>query len=112
MKPPGQTQESIPYHTYTEENVASTLETDIQVGLTTNEAKQRLEKYGPNEMSGQGGPSAFRVLFRQIANALTLVLIIAMAIAFSAGGNYGEGGKSCGRIHKRTGTSNIFLLAL
>ncbi|KAK9760872.1 hypothetical protein K7432_014676, partial [Basidiobolus ranarum] len=82
---------SEPYHTYTHEDVLSKLKTDVQVGMTTAEAKSRFESYGPNEMTGQGGPSAFRVLFRQIANALTLVLIIAMAIAFSAGGNYGEG---------------------
>ncbi|EXX53770.1 putative Na(+)-exporting P-type ATPase ENA5 [Rhizophagus irregularis DAOM 197198w] len=71
-----------PYHTLPVNQVSIHTKTDIDDGLTPQEAAQRLELYGFNELSGQGNVSVFAVLYRQIVNALTLVLVIAMVISF------------------------------
>lgn len=42
-------------------------------GLTTSEAKKRLEKHGSNDLGEDGGVSAPKILLRQVANAMTLV---------------------------------------
>ncbi|KAK7018658.1 hypothetical protein VNI00_018344 [Paramarasmius palmivorus] len=51
-------------------------------GLSEAEAAERLAEYGENILDGGGGASAFKVLFRQVANALTLVLVAAMALSY------------------------------
>ncbi|CAB5394826.1 unnamed protein product [Rhizophagus irregularis] len=71
-----------PYHTLPVNQVFIHTKTDIDDGLTPQEAAQRLGLYGFNELSGQGNVSVFAVLYRQIVNALTLVLVIAMVISF------------------------------
>ncbi|KAK9686877.1 hypothetical protein K7432_014990 [Basidiobolus ranarum] len=73
-----------PYHTYDIEYVAKVLSTDIEKGLNSQQVIERFQEYGSNQISGNGGVSPWKVLFRQIANALTIVLVAAMAIAFSA----------------------------
>uniref|UniRef100_U9UIM1 Cation-transporting P-type ATPase N-terminal domain-containing protein n=1 Tax=Rhizophagus irregularis (strain DAOM 181602 / DAOM 197198 / MUCL 43194) TaxID=747089 RepID=U9UIM1_RHIID len=82
-----------PYHTLPVNQVFIHTKTDIDDGLTPQEAAQRLGLYGFNELSGQGNVSVFAVLYRQIVNALTLVLVIAMVISFVFK-DYVEGG-SC-----------------
>jgi P-type Na+/K+ transporter len=71
-----------PYHTLPVNQVVEHIKTDVDDGLTTQEATQRLELYGFNELSGQGNVSALAVLFRQIANALMFILVIALIISF------------------------------
>ncbi|RDB26013.1 Calcium-transporting ATPase 3 [Hypsizygus marmoreus] len=51
-------------------------------GLSKNEAARRLESCGPNALEGDSGVSALEVLIKQFANALTLVLIGALALSF------------------------------
>ncbi|KAF2176035.1 hypothetical protein K469DRAFT_679231 [Zopfia rhizophila CBS 207.26] len=48
----------------------------------TSEAKSRLDEYGPNELWDKGGVQPGKFLIRQVANAMTLVLIMAMAVSF------------------------------
>ncbi|RKP10122.1 potassium/sodium efflux P-type ATPase [Thamnocephalis sphaerospora] len=80
------------YHTLEPEAIAKRLRSDMEDGLDAHNANHRLEhEYGPNELSGQGGVSPWKVLFRQLVNALTLVLIIAAVTAFVAT-DYIEGG--------------------
>ncbi|EMD00620.1 hypothetical protein BAUCODRAFT_81255 [Baudoinia panamericana UAMH 10762] len=55
---------------------------DGEDGLTTQEASRRLEEYGRNELGDAGGVNPGKILIRQIANAMTLVLILAMAVSF------------------------------
>src|ERR1044072_2462790 len=73
---------SAPYHTLPIGQIAEHTKTDVDDGLTTQEATQRLESYGFNKLSGQDNVSALAVLLRQIANALMLILIIALIISF------------------------------
>jgi P-type Na+/K+ transporter len=53
--------------------VARLLETDLERGLSKEEAKRRHEISGDNMLEGVGGVSIWKVLVRQVANALTLV---------------------------------------
>ena len=61
--------------------VLEAMETSRTHGLSNNEAKARLQKYGSNQLESGEGISAFRILVHQVANAMTLVLIMAMAVA-------------------------------
>ncbi|KAI6802969.1 Na(+)/Li(+)-exporting P-type ATPase [Hortaea werneckii] len=73
---------SAPPHSLPWKTVAEELKTDTDVGLTGNETKSRLEEYGKNELGETGGVNPGKILLRQIANAMTLVLIMAMAVSF------------------------------
>jgi magnesium-transporting ATPase (P-type) len=66
------------YHAMDLNAVAEILKTDMETGLTEAEVEERLTKYGRNELSGEGGVSAWKVLMRQLFNTLILILIIAM----------------------------------
>ncbi|KAJ5722238.1 hypothetical protein N7488_000273 [Penicillium malachiteum] len=73
---------SNPPHYLTFEDVINELGTNSDDGLTSNEAKQRLEKYGENMIEGGEGVSFAKIVIRQVANAMVLILIIAMAVSF------------------------------
>ncbi|KAG8935760.1 hypothetical protein FRC02_006569 [Tulasnella sp. 418] len=51
-------------------------------GLVEEDAAKRIEEYGENQLTDEGGVSALKVLIRQMANALCLVLIAAMALSW------------------------------
>ncbi|KKK16347.1 hypothetical protein ARAM_007084, partial [Aspergillus rambellii] len=73
---------SQPAHTLPYEAILQELRANSEEGLTAAEAKKRLELYGPNELQGGEGVSIIKIVIRQIANAMMLVLIIAMAVSF------------------------------
>ncbi|KAJ6092391.1 hypothetical protein N7467_004360 [Penicillium canescens] len=73
---------SQPAHSLTFTDVIKELGTNSDDGLTSGEVKQRLEKYGENMLEGDEGVSLAKIVIRQIANAMMLVLIIAMAVSF------------------------------
>merc|ERR1712093_471896 len=78
-------------HTLTAEQLANEIGADLLDGLHETEAKSRVEKYGPNELDDGPGVNPAKILPRQVANAMTLVLILAMAVSFGIG-SYIEGG--------------------
>ncbi|KAE8156878.1 hypothetical protein BDV40DRAFT_305670 [Aspergillus tamarii] len=69
-------------HTLPYDVVISELGTKSEEGLSSEEAKQRLHKYGPNKLEEGDGVSVIKILIRQVANAMMLVLILAMAVSF------------------------------
>ncbi|UNI19565.1 P-type ATPase [Purpureocillium takamizusanense] len=71
-----------PAHALAIEQVVNELKANIEVGLSDEEAKRRLEEYGRNEFGEQKGVQPVKIFIGQIANALTLVLILAMAASF------------------------------
>lgn len=73
---------SAPAHALTYEQVAKELNANLEDGLTDQEAKGRLETAGRNEFGEQEGVQPLKIFIGQIANALTLVLILAMAASF------------------------------
>lgn len=51
-------------------------------GLNDAEAKRRLDDYGPNELGKMESVSPITILIAQVANTMTLVLVLAMAVSF------------------------------
>ncbi|KXJ85130.1 E1-E2 ATPase-domain-containing protein [Microdochium bolleyi] len=70
---------SRPLHSLTFNDVVKELESDEINGLHTAVAKQRLDEFGPNDLGEADGVSPVKIIIAQIANAMTLVLIMAMA---------------------------------
>ncbi|EQL34682.1 Na+-exporting ATPase, variant [Blastomyces dermatitidis ATCC 26199] len=73
---------SLPAHSLSYDTVIRELGTDPEDGLSIEEAKRRLETYGPNQLEGGEGVSIVKILVSQVANAMMLVLIMAMAVSF------------------------------
>ncbi|KAF8992359.1 sodium transport ATPase [Cyathus striatus] len=69
-------------HTISPSQLSGDLGTSLSDGLSKNEVTRRLERYGENMLKGEGGVSAWRVLVGQLANALTVVLLAAMALSY------------------------------
>ena len=73
---------SAPAHALNWDQVAEELGANTDDGLNSVEAKRRLENYGRNELGDAAGVNPGKILLRQVANAMTLVLILAMAVSF------------------------------
>ncbi|PIA95713.1 Calcium-transporting ATPase 3 [Cercospora beticola] len=82
---------SSPAHALTFDAVIEELGAHQDTGLSASEAKQRQETYGNNDLGDGPGVQPGKILIRQVANAMTLVLILAMAVSFGIG-SYIEGG--------------------
>ncbi|KAB5551252.1 hypothetical protein GE09DRAFT_1033942 [Coniochaeta sp. 2T2.1] len=82
---------SAPAHALTYDALARELEVEPLSGLSPSEAASRLESYGRNELGEAEGPQPLKIIAAQVANAMTLVLIMAMAVSFGIG-SYIEGG--------------------
>ncbi|KAL4885491.1 hypothetical protein BJY04DRAFT_134785 [Aspergillus karnatakaensis] len=79
---PGHASLSQPAYCLPYEVVLKEIGTKIDEGLTKDEAARRLQQYGPNKLDEGEGVSVVKILVRQVANAMMLVLILAMAVSF------------------------------
>ncbi|CAO2657378.1 Nn.00g035040.m01.CDS01 [Neocucurbitaria sp. VM-36] len=82
---------SLPAHSLAVAQVVDELSTETWTGLDDAEARRRLEEYGTNELGEVEGVSVMKILIAQVANAMTMVLILAMAVSFGIG-SWIEGG--------------------
>jgi Na+-exporting ATPase len=64
---------SAPAHALANDAVSSEIGANTNDGLTTDEAKSRLEEYGRNELDDGPGVQPIKILVRQVANAMMLV---------------------------------------
>ena len=64
---------------------AAELETDLTTGLTHSTAAGRLEKYGPNELQAQQGPTVWQKFLSQLKDFLILLLLGAAVISLFLG---------------------------
>lgn len=71
-----------PAHALEYGTLITEINTGADDGLSKEEALSRLEEHGHNEIGAQGGVSIAKILVRQVANAMILVLMIAMAVSF------------------------------
>lgn len=78
-------------HTLSAHRVARDLKSDVDDGLSSEEAAARLARDGPNSIKGAKGISLYEIFIQQIANALTVVLIAVTALSFAIS-DYIEGG--------------------
>ncbi|KAK3376083.1 hypothetical protein B0T24DRAFT_699154 [Lasiosphaeria ovina] len=76
-----------PAHALTQQQVAAETGDDVLTGLSRGEAQRRLggSEYGRNELDDAEGVQPLKIVVAQIANAMTLVLILAMAVSFGIG---------------------------
>ena len=69
------------WHTHSPEDVLKKLESDNEKGLTGNDAKKRLERYGPNRIrSGEKMPW-YRILLHQFTDPLIYILLLAAVVS-------------------------------
>ena len=62
-----------PAHALAFQQVIEETKCNADDGLTTSEAKSRLERWGNNDLGDDGGVSPGKILLRQVANSMTLV---------------------------------------
>ncbi|KAJ9385423.1 hypothetical protein DTO063F5_4198 [Paecilomyces variotii] len=73
------------------EETTSFLRTDIENGLSDTQVQELQQRYGPNRLEGEGAVKWYSILGKQISNAMIMVLILAMALAYGVS-DYIEGG--------------------
>ncbi len=61
------------------------LQTDGQVGLTSEEAKQRLGEHGPNELEEKAPPTFWERLWNQLTDFVVMILLVAAVISAALG---------------------------
>ncbi len=67
------------------DTVFKELEVNPAIGLTTQEAQERLEKYGVNKLQGKSKKSLFRLFLEQLQDTLIYVLLAASVITVVIG---------------------------
>ena len=65
--------------------VIKNLQTDPQNGLSDSEAKNRLEKYGPNELVEKGAKSPWLILWDQMKEMMVILLLVAALVSLLLG---------------------------
>ncbi|DAA74030.1 TPA_exp: Uncharacterized protein A8136_3812 [Trichophyton benhamiae CBS 112371] len=73
---------SQPAHSLPYEVVIKEIGSDAENGLNSSEAQRRSEQYGRNDLGNTESVQPAKMLLRQIANAMTLILTMAMAVSF------------------------------
>ncbi len=69
------------FQTMTEEEILKKLETNIE-GLSEEEANNRLQEYGLNELPKKKKDSIIKIFFMQFNNPITFIMLIAAALSF------------------------------
>ena len=73
------------WHTKAPEAVVAALRSHYEHGLSPEEAKQRLDEEGPNELKEQPGQSFWTMLLEQFRNFLVIILIVSSVISMVLG---------------------------
>ena len=69
------------WHSLEPDQVLKELESDPRQGLTEEEAKNRLETYGTNELKKEEKTSPLTLFFNQFKNILILILLVAVVLS-------------------------------
>lgn len=72
--------EKIAFETLTSKQIEEGLKTDFKKGLSSEEAKKRLEKFGPNKLEEKKKKSWIRIFFEQMNNPMIFVLFAAIVV--------------------------------
>src|ERR687894_2239692 len=81
MMPRANNPEKAAEYRLTVEEVIAGLQSDARRGLSTEEARSRLERYGPNELEAEKPVAAWRRFLAQFRNTLVILLLVATAIS-------------------------------
>ncbi|GAB4560353.1 MAG: cation-translocating P-type ATPase [Anaerolineae bacterium] len=77
--------DQLTWHALSVDEVLEQVRTHYQRGLTTEEARSRLERCGPNELAEAPRPGFLARLWAQFNNFLMLILIVASVISLALG---------------------------
>ncbi|KAG6252182.1 hypothetical protein E4U24_000733 [Claviceps purpurea] len=85
--------EAFPKHPFllSAEDTAKALHTDLETGLTTAQVNELQQTYPRNELDVGEGVPWYKILTKQVLNAMIIVLALAMALSFGIK-DYIEGG--------------------
>lgn len=70
-----------PWYQKSIDEVFSELSADPKRGLSSQEAKARLDKYGPNELAQKKGPGILQMFLEQLKDYMVIILLIASVIS-------------------------------
>ncbi len=68
------------WHHISHQALLTQLEVDRKMGLTEFEAKQRLEKWGFNQLTPQRGKSSWQLIIEQFNQPLVYILLAAVGV--------------------------------
>ncbi len=74
-----------PWHSLPLDAVAAGLDTRLDAGLSSGEARRRLVEHGPNELEAARRVSSWRLLLDQFRNVLILILLVAVGLSIALG---------------------------
>ena len=74
------------WHNLTKDELLSELGTSQEKGLTAQDAKKRIEQYGPNELEAHKEDSLIKRFFLQMKDPMIIVLLIAAVLSFVSSG--------------------------
>ena len=69
------------YYLNKKDDILKDLNSVQKNGLSSQEAKQRLEKYGPNALAEKKGKSFFAKLIEQLLDPMVIILLVAAAVS-------------------------------
>jgi magnesium-transporting ATPase (P-type) len=78
---PGNGGDDRAWHALDIDEIVDEIDTDLDSGLSSDEAQQRLEHHGPNEVSREEGTPWWRTLLSQFQNPLIYILMVAGIVA-------------------------------
>ncbi len=76
---------NVVWHSIEPQQVIKELDTDPLLGLTEEEAKRRIEKYGYNELKKEKGVSPLAIFINQFKNILIIILLAAIILSAGVG---------------------------
>ena len=74
-----------PWYEQSVEEVSRNLSTDPEKGLSPDEARARLEKYGPNELEQKKSTTVFQMFLSQLKDYMVIILIAASLVSLLVG---------------------------
>lgn len=74
------TEAEIPWHQQSPDQAAARLESDPVRGLRIHAAAERIQRFGPNQLTARGGPSSVWRFLRQFHQPLVYLLIVAAGV--------------------------------
>jgi Ca2+-transporting ATPase len=77
----GEQELRVSWHALPAENVLELLHSPLERGLTSQEAQQRLERFGPNQLQEKAPPTFFQLVLEQLNNFVVILLIVAAVVS-------------------------------
>ena len=71
---------TVAFETLSAKDTVTYLSSDVEKGLSSEEAKARLEKYGPNKLAEKKKRNIFMIFLSQLADPMIYVLFAAVLV--------------------------------